>query len=201
MDGKTLMLKVVGSKGSRAFRVIWALEEMGLDYELSEDRPWSEPVRKLNPLGQVPILIDGDAVLTDSLAILQYLADRESKLTFPVATPERTEMEARINFVLTEMEAPLWIAAKHSFVLPEDKRHPEVKPVMREEFARAEEKFVTLLGRSPFLAGDTFTIADIIAGHTASWAINAKFGHRTRALADYLARMKARPGWIATGRD
>ena len=149
----------------------------------------------------MPILIDGDAVLTDSLAILQYLADRESKLTFPVATPERTEMEARINFVLTEMEAPLWIAAKHSFVLPEDKRHPEVKPVMREEFARAEEKFVTLLGRSPFLAGDTFTIADIIAGHTASWAINAKFGHRTRALADYLARMKARPGWIATGRD
>jgi glutathione S-transferase len=189
------MLTIIGPVQSRTFRVLWALEELGLPYEHQSERPWSEAVRELNPLGQVPILRDGDTVLTDSLAIMHYLADREGKLTFPAGTPERAHLDARINFLLTEMEAPLWLASRHSYVLPEDKRHPEVIPVARADFALAEEKFVRLLGRQPFIAGDVFTIADIVAGHIAGWAVGAKFGHQTRALADYFARMKARPAW------
>lgn len=195
------MLKVTGPVGTRTFRVLWLLEELGLDYEHSVERPWSDAVRALNPLGQVPILQDGDVVLTDSLAIMHYLADRAGKLTHPGGTAERAHMDARINFVLTEMEAPLWVTSKHKYVLPEDLRRPEALPAAREEFFRAEEKFARLLGPHPFIAGDDFTVADIVAGHVASWALSAKFGHRTREMADYFARMSARPAWTRARKE
>ena len=123
-----MTLKIVGATRSRTLRVLWLAEELGVDYEHLPEMPRSETVTKLNPLGQIPVLIDGDIVIPDSLAILHYLADRAGRLTYPAGTPERAIMDARINFVLSELEAPLWMAARHSFVLPEDRRHPEIKP-------------------------------------------------------------------------
>ena len=83
------MLTVVGTPPSRTFRVLWALEEMGLDYTRQADHAQSDPVFALNPLGQIPILKDGDQVLTDSLAILHYLADRNGQLTYAPGTTDR----------------------------------------------------------------------------------------------------------------
>ena len=65
-------------------RVLWALEELGLEYIHHSAAPRSEQVRALNPLGKIPILVDGDAVLTDSTAILTYLADKHGR-TKPLA--------------------------------------------------------------------------------------------------------------------
>lgn len=189
------MLRVTGTIGSRTFRVLWALEELGLEFEHRAHAPQSEPVWALNPLGQVPILEDGDAVLTDSLAILHYLADRAGKLTYPAGTVERAHMDARINFVLTEMEAPLWLMARHRFVLPEDQRIPGMREVAEADFGRGEAKFAKLIGDAEFFSGDSFTIADIIAGHVANWAVNAKVELKTTQARDYLSRMQARPAW------
>ena len=75
------MLTVIGPKGGRVFRVVWALEELGLPYQHEVARPHSEGMYSVNPLGQAPALRDGSAVLTDSLAILNYLADRAGRLT------------------------------------------------------------------------------------------------------------------------
>ena len=188
------MLKIVGTLRSRAFRVLWLAEELGLDYEHIAELPRSEAVTKLNPLGQIPILIDGETVVTDSLAILHYMADRAGRFTHPAGTPERALVDARINFVLTEMEAPLWLAARHSFVLPEDRRHPEIKPWLKDDFQDACAKFETLLGDRTYFAGDDFTIADIVAAHTIGWAINAKF-EASDAQTSYLSRMTDRPAW------
>lgn len=185
------MLAVYGTIPSRTFRVLWALEELGMDYRFEVTRPQSPEVLALNPLGQVPVLVDGDAVLTDSLAIINYLADRAGELTYPTGTAERALMDARINFVLTEMEAPLWLMARHGFVLPEDQRVSGMRDVAEPDFARGTARFVRLLGTSEFAAGDRFTIADIVAGHVLNWARNAKVPVEGQALA-YLERMSGR---------
>lgn len=189
-----MTLKIVGATRSRTLRVLWLAEELGLDYEHVPELPRSELVTRLNPLGQIPVLTDGDVVIPDSLAILHYLADRAGRFTYAAGTSERAIMDARINFVLTELEAPVWMAARHSFVLPEDRRHPEIKPWLKDDFRDAGDKFVRLLGDSDYLAGDSFTIADIVAAHTIGWAINAKF-EPSDALKTYLRRMTDRPAW------
>ena len=77
------MLTVIGPKGGRTFRVLWALEELEQEYDHLVAMPRSEGVFAVNPLGQAPALRDGDKVLTDSLAILHYLADSAGDLTYP----------------------------------------------------------------------------------------------------------------------
>lgn len=189
-----MTLQIIGTTRSRAFRVLWLAEELDLDYDHLPELPRSETVTGLNPLGQIPVLKDGDTVLPDSLAILHYLADRAGRFSYPAGTPDRALMDARINFVLTEMEAPLWLAARHSFILPEERRHPEIKPWLKDDFAAAGEKFNRLLGDAEYLAGNSFTIADIVAAHTIGWAITAKFDP-SDILKGYLRRMSDRPAW------
>lgn len=190
------MLTVIGPKGGRVFRVIWTLEELGLDYRHEIARPHSEGMFAVNPLGQAPALLDGDAVLTDSLAIMHYLADRAGRLTFPPGTVERAKMDARINFVLTEMEAPVWLMARHGFVLPEEARIPGMRAVAEADFARAEAKFETLLGDDAFFGGDVFSLADMFAADLARWARQAKIPLTSDMFAAHADRMAARPAWI-----
>lgn len=189
------MLTVIGPKGGRVFRVIWTLEELGLDYRHEIARPHSEGMFAVNPLGQAPALRDGDAVLTDSLAIMHYLTDRAGQLTFPPGTVERAKMDARINFVLTEMEAPVWLMARHGFVLPEEARIPGMRAVAEADFARAEAKFETLLGNDAFFGGNVFSMADMFAADLARWARQAKIPLSSDVFAAHADRMAARPAW------
>ncbi len=189
------MLTVIGPKGGRVFRVIWTLEELGLPYAHEIARPHSEGMFAVNPLGQAPALRDGDTVLTDSLAIMNYLADRDGRLTFPPGTPERARMDARINFVLTEMEAPIWLMARHGFVLPKDQRLPGMRAVAEADFGRAEARFETLLGTDEFFGGTTFSLADIFAADLARWARQAKIALTSEVFSAYADRMATRPAW------
>ena len=83
------MYKVIGTPQTRAFRVIWMLEELELPYELVPAPPRSEGVVAFNPSGKVPVLIDNGTPITDSTAIIQYLADKHGQLTHPAGTLER----------------------------------------------------------------------------------------------------------------
>ncbi|MEZ5799970.1 MAG: glutathione S-transferase N-terminal domain-containing protein [Nitratireductor sp.] len=87
------MYKLIGSPTTRAFRVPWMLEELGVAYELERVGPRSEAILAVNPAGKVPALLaDGEAII-DSVAIIQFLADRHGRFTFlPVASsaPSRT---------------------------------------------------------------------------------------------------------------
>ena len=118
------MYRVIGTAKSRAFRVLWMLEELGQAYEVEPAMPQSDDIRRYNPLGKVPALVDGDAVLTDSVAIMTYLADKHGAMTAPAGTPERARQDAMTLWLVDEMDALLWTAAKHSFVLPEKLRVP-----------------------------------------------------------------------------
>ena len=189
------MIKVYGTAKSRAARVLWVLEELGVPYEHVNAGPRSAEVLAVNPTGKVPVLeVDGQAI-TDSTAIMQFLADRHGALTFPAGTLERARQDAHLHFLLDEMDAILWTAARHSFILPEERRCPEVKDSLKWEYARSLERLAGRLGDGPFLMGEVMTVADILAAHCLIWGIGAKFPAPDGALADYLARMRARPAF------
>ncbi|WP_108263569.1 glutathione S-transferase family protein [Mangrovicoccus ximenensis] len=191
------MYEVIGSHRTRTFRVLWLLEELGQPYRFIEETPRSEGIIALNPLGKVPALrIDGD-VLTDSVAIMTFLADRHGAFTAPAGSVARARQDALTFFIIDEMDAVLWSAAKHSFVLPEEKRVPSLKPTLGWEYERAARHLCRRLEKSPYLCGAELTLPDILATHCAEWAKQAKIMPRLPVFEEYLGRMTGRTAFKA----
>jgi len=189
------MYQVIGSPRTRSMRVYWALEEMGLDYEINTTPPRTEEVRAHNPSGKVPCLIvDGEAII-DSVAIVQFLADKHSQLTFPAGTVKRAQQDSFTQFCCDEVDGSLWMAAKNSFIHPEDMRVPAIKPTAKYEFANAMTTLETRLGDNEFVMGDTFTVPDLLLGHCANWAVGAKFDLPDGKVGEYFKRVTARPAY------
>lgn len=190
------MLALYGSTKSRTLRVLWALEEMGLAYTHHPATPRSDQIRALSPLGKVPVLLDDGVTLTDSTAILTYLADKHGQLTYPAGTIERANQDSHTFFLLDEFDACLWAAARHSFILPQEHRVADLKPSLKWEFERSQKHFAQRLGDKPFLMGEKMTIPDIIAAHCGGWAITAKFAVTNPIFREYLDRLRARPAFL-----
>ena len=190
------MYTVIGDLKSRAFRVVWMLEELGAPYTHRAAAPGSEAARAVNPSGKVPVLMAQDAALTDSTAILTYLADRHGQLTHPAGTLERARQDAMTFRILDEIETPLWTAAKHSFVLPEAQRVPAVKDSLKWEYARALARLMDDL-TGDYLAGGAATVPDLLLAHCGGWAKAAGFPADEPRFAAYLKRMRARPAFRA----
>ena len=189
------MYTVIGSTRTRTLRVLWMLEELGQPYEHLPHAPQSETVRAHYPAGKVPVLLAGDQAITDSVAIMTFLADSHGALTFPAGTLERARQDGHTNFLIEEFDCILWMAGKHSFVLPEELRVPQIKESLRWEFARSRQRLAERLGAGPFLMGERMTFADIIAGQCLGWAKAAKFEVSEPALVAYHERLKARPAF------
>lgn len=196
------MLTVYGCGNTRSSRVLWALEEVGAEYEyvavdLRAGAGWKPEYLALNPGGKVPTLVDGEMILTESAAICTYIGDRypASRLTPPVGSPERAYYDQWCYFVLSELEQPLWTMAKHIFALPERRRIPAILDTARWEFAVAAKVLATGLGRREFIVGDHFTAADILIAHTLTWALAFKLPLEHDRLATYAERLLARPAW------
>lgn len=190
------MYKVIGPVKSRAMRVLWMLEELGEPYEHLPAAPRSEEARRFNPTGKVPALVDGEDILTDSMAILTYLADKHGKLTAPAGTIARAHQDALTFWLVDEFDAILWAAAKHSFVLPEDKRVPAVKDVLKEEFSASATQLSERL-QGEYLSGDQLTVPDILACHCLNWAIGANFPRVDDKLVAYAKNLRSRPAFQA----
>ncbi|GFE49191.1 glutathione S-transferase [Roseobacter cerasinus] len=190
------MYKVIGATKSRAFRVMWMLEEMGVPYEHIAAAPRTDEARQYNPLGKIPALVDGDAVLTDSVAIMTYLADKHGQLTAPAGTIARAQQDAMTLWLIDEFDAILWSAAKHSFVLPEERRVPAVKDTLKFEFERAAAVLSERID-GPFLMGDEITLPDILSCHCLNWAIGAKFPRTDDKVFHYAKALRERPAFQA----
>ncbi|MEP6066385.1 MAG: glutathione S-transferase family protein [Paracoccaceae bacterium] len=191
------MYKVIGTNKSRAFRVTWALQELGQDYEHVACAPRSEQAKLHNPLGKIPALVDGDFVLTDSTAIVTYLADKHGGLTAKAGTVSRAHQDAMTMWVIDEMDALLWSYSKHTRVLPEEQRVAEVGPAVRLEFEHSLATLAERLGDKPFLMGETLTVPDIFATHCIGWSVIAGFAPLPETLKVYSKRMRARPAYKA----
>jgi glutathione S-transferase len=187
------MYTVIGGARSRALRVLWMLEELGQPYDHVAAPPRSSDVVAVNPAGKVPVLIEDGTPITDSTAILQYLADKHGALTRVAGTLDRARQDSLTQFLLDEFDAALWMAARHSFVLPEELRLSAVKDSLKWEFERSQKVLAARMADGPFVMGDEMTVPDIILTHCGTWAHAARFPIVESRIADYLARMTERP--------
>lgn len=189
------MYTVIGTGKSRTFRVLWLLEELGQPYQHVPANPRSDGVVEFNPAGKVPVLIDDGTPITDSTAILTYLADRHGGFTYPAGTLDRARQDSLTQFLLDEFDAALWLAARHSFVLPEEMRLSAIKNTLRWEFEHSQKTLIHRIGDGPYLMGAQPTVPDFILAHCLSWALAARFPIAEQRLSDYLDRMRERPAW------
>ncbi|WP_312524645.1 glutathione S-transferase family protein [Paracoccus sp. (in: a-proteobacteria)] len=189
------MYQVIGTGKSRAMRVLWILEELGQPYEHIAENPRSPGVVALNPAGKIPILIVDGTPITDSTAILTYLADHHGDLTHPAGTLARARQDSLTQFLLDEFDAALWLAARHSFVLPQEMRLSGIKNTLRWEFERSQKTLLCRMGEGEFLMGAQMTVPDLILTDCLTWALRAKFPIIEHRLSDYLERMRARPAY------
>ena len=186
---------VVGALKSRAIRVLWMLEELEQDYEHIPALPRSAEAFEHHPDGKVPaLLVDGEA-LTDSVAIITFLADRHGAMTYPAGTIERARQDGFTQLAVDEAEGALWTAAKHTFVLPEALRVKEVKRACNAEYGLAMERLAKRLGDGPFVMGERMTVPDILFGQMAGWSRAAGFDQPEGKVADYHAMLVERPAF------
>ncbi|MET0218911.1 MAG: glutathione S-transferase family protein [Burkholderiales bacterium] len=203
------MLKLYGCPNTRSMRAAWALEEAGAEYDyqtvlLSKGAGRRPSFLRLNPSGKVPVLVDGDFVLTESVAICTYIGDLfpASGLTPPWGTRERACYNQWMAFAIAEMEQPLWTIAKHRFALPKELRVPEAEEGAKWDFTRACRAFEKGIAGRKYIVGDHFTAADILLTHSLAWAVSARIPVESEALQAYAERLLARPARArATARE
>ena len=194
------MYTVVGRVRSRAFRVMWALQELDLDYAHVDAGPASDEAKAYHPSGKIPVLMVGDDALTDSVAIMSYLSDKHDGLGYPAGTVPRARLDAMLHYLNEELDAPLWLIARHAMILPEDKRVPDVIPVTKEQIAQNLDGLSNRL-QGEWLMGDEFTIADILAVHCLGWAFGLDIPVTNDAVKDYGKRARARAGFRKAGQQ
>jgi glutathione S-transferase len=186
---------VIGATRTRTARVLWLLEELGVPYKHLPAMPRSGDALRHNPAGKVPVLLVGDLALTDSTAIMTFLADAHGRFTAPAGTLARAAQDGMTQRILDECDALLWTASRHSFILPEEMRLPAIKDSLRWEFARNMSALAERLGDGPYLMGAEVTVPDFLLAHCLGWAQSAKFVVEEPRLSRYLERMRARPAY------
>jgi len=194
-----MTIQLYGLGPSRSFRCLWALEEAGLDYSFhnvnigrdDENGGQHPDYLKINPQGKVPSLIDGDFVLTESVAIVNYINDLGNANLIPADSKQRARYDELSFFVLSELEQPLWNKGKHRFALPEEQRLDAMLKIVPWEFAKAVNAFETLFNFDEYVLNEQFSMADILVAHTFNWADRTKFEVPKKYL-DYRDKMYAR---------
>ena len=184
---------------TRSIRVRWTLQELGVDFEpirvnLLAGEHQRPEFLKINPAGKIPVLVDGDLVLTESVAIVLYLADKYShKGLIPSDLKERAQVNRWLLFAATELEQPLWRIARNTTLYPEDQRLPADVVPASQEFKAMASVLEEHMQRRQFLVGDTVTVADFVAAHTLDWANEDRLLDNCPRLLTYMKRMYARP--------
>ncbi len=198
------MLKVFGYPNTRTLRVTWMLEELGLDYEyqlvdMEKGEARSSAYLATNPSGKVPSLMVDGAVLTESAAIVNYLASLRPDIELvPHGNSYRRALyDQWCFFAVAELEQALWTIAKHKFALPAAQRCAAVIPSAEWEFQQALAIFSKGLGEQPYILGPHFTAADILLAHTLFWGMAFKQDIEFGNLKEYIGRTGVRPALAA----
>lgn len=192
-------MKLYGFGPTRSLRALWALQELDAEFEFVPVNLMAGDGRhpdflRLNPAGKLPVLVDGDLVLTESAAIVLYLAEKygDKGLT-PADLKQRAQAYRWIMFAVTELEQPLWRMAKHTFLYPEDRRLPEDVALAKEEFMEMAAILDRHMEGREFIVGDGMTIADCVTAYVVDWGDEVGLIGGCPNLKAYLERMYARP--------
>jgi glutathione S-transferase len=159
---------------SRAVRSIWAIEEVGVDYELVPTSFVGDSKKPeylaVNPNGRIPSLVDGDLTLFESMAINLYLARKYDGGLQP-KTPEDEARAVQWSFWgMTELEPPLMDMVRHKVMLPEAQRDAEVVKAAEAAIQKPLRVLNDTLAKRTQLVSDTFTIADLNVASVLSMA-------------------------------
>ncbi|WP_158965452.1 glutathione S-transferase family protein [Chachezhania sediminis] len=192
------MYTVYGNAYTRTLRVLWCLEEIGAPYTHVPGDAHSPEIKAVNPSGKVPALgLEDGTILTDSTAIMTFLADKHAAVTFPAGTVDRARQDGFTNMLLDEIDGCLWTANRMTGrFLPEEMHVPDVIPSLKYEFSRSIARLDAMI-HGPFLMGDTFTIPDIILTHCVGWARAIKFDIESDKVLAHAKAMRDRPGYKA----
>ncbi|OUR82141.1 glutathione S-transferase [Cycloclasticus sp. 46_120_T64] len=193
------MIKLYGYPRSRSTRIVWLLEELGAEYEfikvdLMSGGGQTAAYLNIHADGKVPAIDDDGFILTESAAIMNYLADRhpESAMAPMPGSQQRAKYDEWCFFVLTELEQPLWTVGKHTFVFPEDKRVETVLAVAHWEFLKACKVLEKRLQGQEYALGGEFSAIDILIAHTLRWANAFSVPSGSAVLDSYRDRLSAR---------
>ena len=208
------MIVVHHLENSRSQRVLWLLEELGQPYEIVEYQRDPQTLlappalKKVHPLGKSPVVVDEGRTIAESAAILEYLVDAYGKgsgLKPAEGTPERLRYTYWLHYAEGSAMAPLLLGLVF-MRLP--KAVPFlVRPVVKALSDKVRSSYVapqirlhldwmeSELAKAPWFAGDAFTAADIQMSYPVEAAsLRAGLGEHPK-LADWLARIHARPAW------
>jgi glutathione S-transferase len=182
---------------TRSIRARWMLQELGVDFEaitvnLRAGDAQRPAFLKLNPAAKLPVLVDGDFVLTESAAIVVYLGEKYGKF-LPADARGRADVNRWLLFTVTELEQPLWRIAKNKNLYPEAQRLAADIPLASQDFrAMADVAEKHMQGRK-YVVGDSVTVADFVLAHTLDWANEVQLLDRCPQLVAYMKQMYARP--------
>jgi glutathione S-transferase len=214
-SGNEPMIRVHHLNNSRSQRVLWLLEELGLDYDITSYR--RDPLTNLAPpemlavhgLGKLPVIEDGELTLAESGAILEYLLDRYGggRLVPARGTPEHVRYLYWMHYA--EGSAMPALLLKVVFDQIEAARVPFfIRPVTRGIAGRVKQTLVQpqierhldylagQLGDRPWFAGPEFTAADVqMSFPLEGAAARAGLDHRRPRLLAWLDRIHARPAY------
>ena len=196
------MLKLHHAPNSRAGRIVWLLEEIGMKYELNKmafhpKELKSDEHRARHPLGRVPVLEDGEVMLYESGAIVEYIIARhtDGALKPNVNTPEFPAYLQWFHYCEGMVMPPVNTIVVQTKLLPEDRRNAEVLGQAQRLLTKALAPVDKAVGRRDYLVGD-FSGADIMLGHACfmSRRLGCFTGDMT-ALDAYVNRLEARPAF------
>ena len=179
----------------RPIRVVWALEEVGADYELvtmsAEQARDAEHLAR-HPLGRVPVLEDKQGPMFESTALVFHVAELYpgAQLLPPAGTHERAVVQGWSIFAMTELETPAIESYRHREANPEASAKAAARCA---DGVAALER--ALSGTPPYLVGSRFSVADIVAGGVLGVAVRVAAIEPSPVIAAYLESLSARPAW------
>lgn len=179
---------------SRSSIVLWMLEEVGQPYDiklirLSAGDNLKPDYLAVNPMGKVPSLQHGDAVITEGAAICTYLADEfpDKKLNVPVGNTRRGEYLKWLFFGPSVIEPAMTDRA-----FPR-KENPRAAALGWRDFDTVLDIVSKALAKGPNLMGEQFTAADVVLGSTLRWGMMFNLLPKRPEFVDYVARLETRP--------
>ena len=195
------MIVVHHLNNSRSQRIVWLLEELGVPYQLEcyqrDARTNLAPpeLRTVHPLGKSPVIRDGDLLLSESGAIVEYLVERHGNgsLMPPRGTPEHVRYLHWMHFaegtIMLHLLARLYLSRVGE---PAKALQARVEGMIGDELDLVEAE----LGRSAHLAGSEFSAADVQLMFPLEFSAFARLtAGRHPRLRDYLGRMQARTAY------
>lgn len=195
-------MKLYHCQGARSLRCVWALEEMGLSYELETlpfpPRIFAKHYKEVNPLGTVPALIDGGVMMTESAGICHYLAEKYGPTPLSVK-PEEGDYGLYLNWMYRSdatLTFPLTITFRYTALEPEERRSAQVAEDYKKWFLGRWSSVEAGLDGRDYICAGRFTMADICVGYALYFANTLGVAEAmTPNVAKWWERISAREGY------